>query len=108
MLIRWSFAGTLSRSQGTVNQGSPLRNSNFAKRIFKPALKRLDLPDIRIHDLRHTTVSLAQSFGGDIFDEKNQVGHSDIRTTINIYGHIFEEDSISIANKMDEALKNVH
>lgn len=89
-------------------QGSPLRNSNFAKRIFKPALKRLDLPDIRIHDLRHTTVSLAKSFGGDIFDVKNQVGHSDIRTTINIYGHIFEEDSISIAKKMDEALKNVH
>lgn len=91
-----------------TTQGAPLRNSNFAKRIYKPALKRLGLPDIRVHYLRHTPVSLAKSFGGDMFDVKNQVGHSDIRTIINTYGHIFEEDSASIANKMDAALKNVH
>ena len=88
--------------------GAPLRNSNFAKRVYKPALKRLGLPDIRIHDLRHTAVSVAKSVGGDIFDAKNQVGHSDIRTTINIYGHIFEEDSLDLAQKLDIALKNVH
>ena len=89
-------------------RGAPFRNSNFARRMYKPALKRLGLPDIRIHDLHHTTVSLAKSFGGDIFDVKNQVGHSDIRTTINIYGHIFEEDSLDLAQKLDIALKNVH
>ena len=91
-----------------TSQGTPLRNSNFAKRVYKPALKRLGLPDIRIHDLRHTAVSVAKSVGGDIFDAKNQVGHSDIRTTINIYGHIFEEDSLDLAQKLDIALKNVH
>ena len=91
-----------------TSQGAPLRNSNFAKRVYKPALKRLGLPDIRIHDLRHTAVSVAKSVGGDIFDAKNQVGHSDIRTTINIYGHIFEEDSLDLAQKLDIALKNVH
>ena len=53
-------------------------------------------------------VSVAKSAGGDIFDVKNQVGHSDIRTTINTYGHIFEEDSLELAQKMDVALKNVH
>jgi integrase len=91
-----------------TGQGTPLRNSNFSKRIYKPALKRLGLPNIRIHDLRHTAVSIAKSVGGDIFDAKNQVGHSDIRTTINIYGHIFEEDSLDLAQKIDIALKNVH
>jgi hypothetical protein len=50
----------------------------------------------------------AKGNGGDIFDAKNQVGHSDIRTTINIYGHIFEEDSLDLAQKLDIALKNVH
>lgn len=51
---------------------------------------------------------MTRGAGRDIFDVRNQVGHSDIRTTINTYGHIFEEDSASIANKMDAALKNVH
>jgi integrase len=73
----------------------------FAARAGLPCLSR-------IRDLRHTAVSVAKSVGGDIFDAKNQVGHSDIRTTINIYGHIFEEDSLDLAQKLDIALKNVH
>ena len=91
-----------------TSKATPLRNSNFSKRIYKPALATLGLPNLRLHDLRHTAVSVAKSAGGDIFDVKNQVGHSDIRTTINTYGHIFEEDSLDLAQKMDVALKNVH
>ena len=91
-----------------TSQATPLRNSNFSKRIFKPALLRLGFPNIRLHDLRHTAVSVAKSAGGDMFDVKNQVGHSDIRTTINTYGHIFEEDSLELAQKIDIALRNVH
>ena len=104
-----SWRGLRGRVEAVRCKGwTPLRNSNFAKRVYKPALKRLGLPDTRIHDLRHTAVSVAKSVGGDIFDAKNQVGHSDIRTTINIYGHIFEEDSPDLAQKLDIALKNVH
>ena len=91
-----------------TSKATPLRNSNFSKRIYKPALAALGFPNLRLHDLRHTAVSVAKSAGGDIFDVKNQVGHSDIRTTINTYGHIFEEDSLDLAQKMDVALKNVH
>ena len=91
-----------------TSKATPLRNSNFSKRIYKPALATLGFPNLRLHDLRHTAVSVTKSAGGDIFDVKNQVGHSDIRTTINTYGHIFEEDSLDLAQKMDVALKNVH
>jgi integrase len=51
-----------------------------------------------------STFAVPRGAGGDIFDVKNQVGHSDIRTTINTYGHIFEEDSLDLAQKMDVAL----
>lgn len=88
--------------------GTPIRNANFAKRHFKPALKRLGLPEIRIHDLRYTAAAITRSSGGDLFDMKEQVGHSDIRTTINIYGRIFKEDKVQIAQNLNTKLENVH
>jgi integrase len=92
----------------TTPSGTPVRNANFAKRYFKPALKRLGLPDIRIHDLRYTAAAITRSSGGDVFDMKEQVGHSDIRTTINIYGRIFKEDKVQIAQNLNTKLENVH
>ena len=88
--------------------GTPIRNANFAKRHFKPALKRLGHPEIRIHDLRYTAAAITRSSGGDLFDMKEQVGHSDIRTTINIYGRIFKEDKVQIAQNLNTKLENVH
>jgi integrase len=41
-----------------ATDGGWLRKSNFARRSFKPALKRGSLPDIRFHDLRHTCATL--------------------------------------------------
>ena len=92
----------------TTPTGEPIRNANFAKRVYKPALKRLGLSEIRIHDLRYTAAAIARSSGGDIFDMKEQVGHSDIRTTINIYGRIFKEDKLQIAENLNDKLENVH
>ena len=92
----------------TTPSATPVRNANFAKRYFKPALKRLGLPDIRVHDLRYTAAAITRSSGGDIFDMKEQVGHSDIRTTINIYGRIFREDKAQIAENLNSKLENVH
>lgn len=39
--------------------GGPLRQSNFYRRTFKPAVKAAGLPDgLRFHDLRHTCAAL--------------------------------------------------
>lgn len=52
--------------------------------------------------------TMTRSSGGDVFDMKEQVGHSDIRTTINIYGRIFKEDKVQIAQNLNTKLENVH
>ena len=85
-----------------------VRNANFARRVFKPALKKLALTQINLHDLRHTAVSVTKSVGADLFDVKEQVGHADIRTTINTYGKLFAEDRQSMAKRLNEKLENVH
>ena len=38
----------------TSPTGTPLRHSNFRRRVWLPALDRASLPGIHFHDLRHT------------------------------------------------------
>lgn len=43
----------------TINAGTPLRNSNFSKKIWQPAVRASGVPEgLRIHDLRHTAAAL--------------------------------------------------
>src|SRR5690606_23689470 len=43
--------------------GEPMRRSNFARRVWAPAVEKLGLDGLRFHDLRHTAVALAISKG---------------------------------------------
>jgi len=48
----------------TAENGSPLRNSNFNRRVWKPTAEAAGLPEgLRIHDLRHTAGALLISQG---------------------------------------------
>lgn len=51
-------------------------------------LKKAGLPHIRFHDLRHSCVALMMASGVAIERVRDWVGHSDIRTTVNTYGHL--------------------
>src|SRR6266487_2666734 len=56
---------------------------------FKVLLKEAGLPDIRFHDLRHSAISIWLAMGINLKVVQELVGHSDIRVTMNIYGHAF-------------------
>lgn len=59
------------------------------------------LPRITIHGLRHSHVSLLISKKYDIFEVSKRIGHKSIKTTQDIYGHLFNDVQISIANELD-------
>jgi integrase len=71
---------------------------NMFKRHFKKAVKdakmsdESKLPDIRFHDLRHTYASLMLDMGMDFKYLQVQMGHSDIKTTLNTYAHLIEKN----------------
>jgi integrase len=71
-------------------KGKPLRRSNFARRWWKPAIGRTGLPsDLRFHDLRHTCVAFLIDLGMQQYDVMRHLGHSSIKTTLDLYGHKF-------------------
>ncbi len=54
---------------------------------LKKLLKKAGLPDIRFHDLRHSTASLLLSIGVHPKIVQEILGHSEISTTMDIYSH---------------------
>jgi integrase len=68
--------------------GTLMIPDNLTKRSFKSILKRADLPDIRLHDIRHTAATLLLSHNVNIKVVSEMLGHADIATTLRIYGHV--------------------
>jgi site-specific recombinase XerC len=67
--------------------GTPLRNSNFNRRIWRPAVRAAGLPDrLRIHDLRHTASAIMIPEGAPLEVVKTQLGHSSISVTSDFCG----------------------
>ena len=73
-----------------------------ARRIFKTALAKTGLDERRIHDIRHTYASLLLSNNAPILYVSNQLGHSSVKMTLDIYSHwIPSADSAAHLNFLD-------
>ena len=77
---------------------------DYVSHTFHKLLKKYDLPHIRFHDLRHTCASMLLSEGYGLKDVQEWLGHSDIKMTANIYGHLDIRRKRSIANGLEQAL----
>jgi integrase len=69
-------------------EGTPLDMHNIERRTFAKCLQAAGLRKIRFHDLRHTTASLLIQNGAPLAYVKDQLGHSSIKVTVDIYGHL--------------------
>ncbi len=73
---------------------------NMLKRRFFPALDRAGLHRIRFHDLRHTYASLLIDQGEHPKYIQVQMGHSSIKITMDIYGHLMNSVNREAACKL--------
>ncbi|MHB8992040.1 MAG: tyrosine-type recombinase/integrase [Chloroflexota bacterium] len=85
--------------------GRPIEATNLIRRSFKPLLRKADLPDIRLHDLRHTaaTLCLKQRVPPKVVSE--MLGHSQVGVTLNIYSHVLPDMQREAAIAMDALLQ---
>jgi len=88
----------------TTEMGTPLDRHNLCQRSFKPLLKKVGLPGIRFHNLRHTcaTLLLTREIHPKIVQEL--LGHSTIAITLDTYSHVLPGMGDAAAGAMDEAL----
>jgi integrase len=67
--------------------------------LFEQAAQRAGLPVIRLHDLRHTMATLALQAGVHPKVVQEQLGHSGIDVTLDVYSHVIpgmQEDAASL------------
>ena len=80
--------------------GTPLRLSNWRRRILVPAVQEANLEPLTPHDLRHTFAALAVKAGANVKVLQTVMGHTDIRLTLDTYGGLYEDDLNSLADQM--------
>jgi len=87
--------------------GTLLRNSNFARRIYQPAMVAAGVTKKRIHDLRWTMISIAASKGLEQNMVREQAGHSKAYMT-SAYTKVFKKDRHTGLAKLNSAVYEVH
>lgn len=96
--------------------GNYLNYSNVRK-IFKKIIKKYNnslteeekktrsLPDLRIHDLRHTFATRLFENGVAPKTVQSLLGHADITTTMNIYTHVMKDTKDNAIDKINFMFK---
>ena len=84
--------------------GRPLRRE-YATRHFQALAEEAGLPAIRLHDLRHTSASLALAAGVEMKAVSDRLGHSQISTTADLYTHVSRGLGRAAAEQIAGALK---
>ena len=108
-----------------TERGYAVRHNSFYKRTFRPLIVgRAALPakrgrrarpavpglwpeghrlhKLRWHDLRHTAAALSLAVEPNLLIVKERLGHGDIRTTVNTYGHLLPSVEERLTDGLDE------
>ena len=83
----------------------PQRNIILKK--FYSCIKESGSKKIRFHDLRHSHVALLINMEEHDFVIKERMGHSSIRITYDIYGHLFPTKQRELAQRLDNLFEKV-
>jgi integrase len=81
--------------------GGFLRNTNWRRRAFAPAVARAKLPPLRVHDLRHTAASLSIHAGASVKAVQSQLGHASATMTLDRYGHLWPDELEALSVALD-------
>ncbi|WP_072060599.1 tyrosine-type recombinase/integrase [Clostridium botulinum] len=87
----------------TKNTSEPLNTSTFSH-AFDNFIKKLELPHIRFHDLRHTNAALIFLADTPAKIAFLRLDHSTINITMDLYSHILKDMNIDAADKLNNVI----
>lgn len=79
----------------------PIAKSKVLRELRKKA-KAQELPQIRLHDLRHSHASLLIELGFSPLAIADRLGHESVQTTLNVYSHLYPNKQDESAQKLQE------
>lgn len=88
----------------TDGDGTPLRPSRVSDE-FRRLVNVLDVPVIRLHDLRHTHASLLLAQGAPMKLVSERLGHAKIAMTMDTYAHLLPAMDSEATARFDASLR---
>lgn len=88
-------------------QSGKMEQYNKPKSRFAPQKIPFVIPRITAHMLRHTFITLMYIAGVDLLTAKEQAGHADVQTTMEIYTHLDSIYKSKQIEKLDEYLSKI-
>ncbi len=74
---------------------------NYLTRIFHSVVEHSTLPQIRLHDLRHSAASNLLNAGFSVVQVQEWLGHSSAETTLRFYAHADKSSKKAIADSLN-------
>ncbi len=91
----WVFTGADGNSRLTTFDNS-----------HRSVRKKIGMPNLTIHNFRHTFASLALQSGSDVGAVSKLLGHSSIRVTMEIYHHLNPDHARAVIENLPIELKS--
>ena len=88
----------------TTPIGTQLDPSNLRK-VFNRLLELAELRRVRFHDVRHSFASLLIGHGESLAYIRDQLGHSSIQITVDVYGHLTPGGNRQAVDRLDDEPK---
>lgn len=79
------------------NNGNLLR-PGYVTQTFPQLCETCGLRKIKLHELRHTNISLLHSGGASLKEIQSWAGHSNFGTTVNVYTHLTDQSKTKLTN----------
>lgn len=87
--------------------GKPVNPDNL-RRDYDHLVALAGVPRIRIHDVRHTHVTLGFAAGANIKAMSRRIGHAQTSLTMDIYAHVLPEQHREVSTKIGAVLFGEH
>ena len=71
---------------------------------FKKLVAKINRPEVRFHDIRHTYATLAIQSDVDFKTLSLSMGHATVAFTLDTYGHVSTRMSRNAADKMEQLI----
>lgn len=103
----WKLKKLYKKQYGYFNEefyifgGSKPLAPTTIDRYKNKACKEANVKQIRIHDFRHSHITMLLSKGVPITAICERVGHKDISTTLNIYSHVLKQDNRKLITSLN-------
>lgn len=79
---------------------------NYLSTAFHSVISKSTLPQVRLHDLRHSAATNLLDLGFNVVQVAEWLGHESPNTTLKFYGHAIKTSKMEMANALDKVLEN--